>query len=148
MKKYWLVIVFFIVLFVLICTMFISPLRGRAGLFRAVDSNLMVIRTGGLISRKGTQEIQLYESSNNDEIKKIIDEISFRPMMIGLHCLCGLGSMTFDFYKDDKVLQTFSLCHGKHLKMARDSYGDYYLTEKSIKWFDAWLSSMSVMPTC
>lgn len=120
----------------------IGPYNGSVLRKELQDSSLLKIRTGGICHREPDREVELYETNDNREIRRLLEQLSFKPAMNGM-CEC-CGDMTFEFYKGDKNVGTFSLHHDTHIRIQNKSSGDIFLSERSCRLLDNWLTEKGI----
>ena len=113
-------------------------LRGRLQ-----ESTHVVVRSGGNCHRRPEQERVLLRVEEPDEIRALSKRISIGLSMPGMHCMC-CGDMTFDCYRDEELNCSFSLHHGKSIRIKEDVSGDKELTLASRRSMSAWLERAGV----
>jgi hypothetical protein len=110
--------------------------------FELRNTSTFRIRTGGLCHREPECEEELYKTNDKNAIKGFLDTISFEPLIVGPVCCC-CGNVTFEFYKNDELISTWSLHHGKRVRFPY-SLGDCELTPRSKQLLGAWLREKGV----
>jgi hypothetical protein len=105
--------------------------------FELRNTSMLRIRDGGLCHRYPGGEKELYKTKDKGEIKDFLAKISFEPSIIGAVCAC-CGDMTFEFYDNDKLLNTCSFHHGSSMRFPY-SLGDCELTPRSQELLRTWL---------
>ena len=108
------------------------------------ESTRLVVRTGGNCCRAPESERVLLETKDADAIKGFAGQISLRFLgLIGGHCMC-CGDMTFDLYQDQEIHYSFSLHHGRSIRVKGSSFGDKELSSLSRRRLGDWLAHMGV----
>jgi len=126
------------------CLLFINGLTTtRKVRSKIVDSSRLVIRTGGNCHRNPERERILFETRDAEVMKRIAEQISLGFNTPGRHCMC-CGEMTFDLYRDDDLHYSFSLHHGKKIRIKGSSFGDRELSIFSRRNLKTWLEETGI----
>ncbi len=108
------------------------------------ESSRLVVRSGGNCHRDLEREHVLFETEDITAIKRFGEQISLGFLsMIGGHCMC-CGDMTFDLYQDQEIHYSFSLHHGRSIRIKGSSFGDKELSSSSRRRLKDWLAQMGV----
>ncbi|MFC1497759.1 hypothetical protein ACFLS1_04685 [Verrucomicrobiota bacterium] len=132
--------IIFALLLVLLVLGFTETRRVRSNITR---STRLVVRSGGNCHRNPEREQVLFETKNAEAIEGFSNKLSFGFSMIGMHCRC-CGDMTFDLYLDEEIHYSFSLHHGKSIRIKGDSFGDKSLSFSSKRELAKWLDEKGI----
>ena len=98
------------------------------------DVDRIRVRSGGTCHRRIEEEQTLFEIVSDDEIQKTISNIQIAPEGSGFHCMC-CGNPTFEFYKNDELIETVGFHHGQSLRWDMGQWpGDGELTNDSAEY--------------
>lgn len=106
-------------------------------------STRLVVRTGGNCHRDPERERQLYETEGADSIRRLADGIALKFGLLAGQCEC-CGEITFDMYKGDDLHYSFSLHHGRNIRIKDSSFGDRKLTSLSRQNLARWLNERGI----
>jgi len=108
------------------------------------ESARLVVRSGGNCHRDPEREHVLFETEDTTAIRRFAKQISLRFLgLIGGHCMC-CGDMTFDLYQAQEIHYSFSLHHGRSIRIKGSSFGDKELSSLSRRRLGGWLARMGV----
>ena len=120
-----------------------APRRGRT-LQKELQNSTTLKIISVRIYDSDSRTIELYKTSNADEIKKIVGNIAFKPSSSFLgKCKCH-GDMIFEFYRNDEFILEFSFHHGNHFRIADEPIGDLNLTLDSKEFFNNWVTEKGI----
>ena len=108
-----------------------------------VESSRLVVRTGGNCHRKPAQERILYETTDRRSIQILAKQITLAFCMEGVSCKC-CGDITFNFYDDQKLVCSFSLHHGRSIRIENVARNNKPLSWKSRRKLAEWLSQTGI----
>jgi hypothetical protein len=108
-----------------------------------VDSNRLVVRSGGNCCREPAREKVLFETTDERAIRAFSERISLARGAFTWRCKC-CGDMTFDIYRDTTLRYSFSLHHGKTIRVKGESGGDRELSTWSRAKLRGWLEQTGI----
>src|SRR5262245_56924849 len=111
-----------------------SLLKALAGVDR------VRVRAGGVDSYLNRT---LFEETDPQKIKEVIQSIRIDPTNSGQHCMCD-GDPIIEFYRDGKLVVTLCYLHGKKLRWDEGWRGDGAMTAESAAAMNAWLNAHGV----
>ena len=106
------------------------------------DATRLIVRTGGHCHRYFEKERTLYDTTSSDEIHGLLECIGFDSPPMG-SCRC-CGDMSFDFYRGEQLVKSFSYHHKSALRIQYVSGGDFSLTRKARIQLEEWLNKRTI----
>lgn len=106
-------------------------------------SDHLIVRSGGNCHRRPDREKVLFETTDMSVLEDLSKNITLTLGFVGIHCRC-CGDMTFDLYQSAQLIYSFTLHHGRRIRIKDLSRNDKDLTSGSKKGLSKWLEKTGV----